>query len=658
MGDIRKMYEKIHVALGPTVSKVAPIKSATGTQLTDKKDQMERWIEHYSNLYSQTRDADLELLDQAIPQLSVMDDLDNPPTEEELIVAIDALSSGKAPGNDSIPAEIIKANKYVLLPYLHKLLIKCWTEDFEFPEDMRDAKIITLYKNKGDKGDCNNYRGISLLSITGKVFAKIILKRLQKLAERVLPESQCGFRSNRSTMDMIFSIRQLQEKCREQHLPLHMAFVDLTKAFDTVSRSGLYLVLDKVGCPPTLHRLVASFHENMKATVQFDGTISDSFDINCGVKQGCVLAPTLFSIYFAALLQYAFQDSPGDVYLHWRTDGSLYKPVRLRAKSKTQSSLLRDFLFADDAALVAHSESNLQIMMDQLSHACKVFKLTISVKKTVILPQENTEKGHIMLDGKELETVDRFCYLGSTITSNLSLDEEINIRIGKAATNFGKLTKRAWTNRRLKIKTKIKIYEACILSTLLYGAETWTVYARQEKRLSVFHLRCLRKILGITWKEKVTNVEVLERTELQSMTTTLCRRKLRWLGHVKRMKDDRIPKQLLYGELATGKRLRGRPKLRYKDTCKNGLSKCGIDPTSWEEIAENRSEWRSAVAKGANQMEEAQRKLQTERRHQRKNKVKTQPPGVSLTCSNCNRICASNIGRISHERSCKMSLLN
>ena len=128
---------------------------------------------------------------------------------------------------------------------------------------MRDANIITLYKNKGDKGDCNNYRGISLLSITGKAFARIILKRLHVLAARVLPESQSGFRSGRSTIDMIFALRQVQEKCQEQNVPLHIAFVDLTKAFDTVSRSGLYMVLEKIGCPPTLLQLIISFHNNM-----------------------------------------------------------------------------------------------------------------------------------------------------------------------------------------------------------------------------------------------------------------------------------------------------------------------------------------------------------------------------------------------------------
>ena len=132
--------------------------------------------------------------------------------------------------------------------------------------------------------------GISLLSVIGKVFAKVNLIRLQKLAERVYPESQCGFLAGRSTIDMVFSLRQLQEKCREQQMPLYIAFIDLTKAFDLVSRDGLFQILPKIGCPPKLQSMIESFYRNMKGTVQFNGSSSRPFDIRSGLKQGSVLA--------------------------------------------------------------------------------------------------------------------------------------------------------------------------------------------------------------------------------------------------------------------------------------------------------------------------------------------------------------------------------
>ena len=144
-----------------------------------------------------------------------MIELDTEPTENDLSKAIDSLKNGKAPGKDAIPPGVIKHGKPALLHHLHVLLLLCWKEG-TVPQDMRDANIVTLYKNRGDRSDCNNYRGISMLSVIGKVFARVALTKLQILAERTLPEAQCGFRTGRSTIHMTFSVRQLQEKCREQ----------------------------------------------------------------------------------------------------------------------------------------------------------------------------------------------------------------------------------------------------------------------------------------------------------------------------------------------------------------------------------------------------------------------------------------------------------
>ena len=248
---------------------------------------------------------------------------------------------------------------------------------------MRDANIVTLYKNKGDRGDCNNCRGISLLSVVGKVFAWVTLTCLQSL--QVYPESQCGFRAGRSTVDMIFSLCQLQEKCREQQQPLFLAFVDLTKGFDLVSRRGLFKILQKIGCPPNLLAIITSFHQDMQSTVCFNGATSNAFPVSSGVKQACVLAPTLFGIFFSMLLQYTFVDCTESVYVPTRSDDKLFNITRLCAKTKAYVVLIWELLFADDTALTSHSEEGLQHLADKLSHACKEFGLTISLRKTNIL---------------------------------------------------------------------------------------------------------------------------------------------------------------------------------------------------------------------------------------------------------------------------------
>ena len=157
---------------------------------------MERWVEHYLELYA-TQSVETETALDVIPVLPVMDELDSSPTTEEIDKATDNLACGKAPGTDGIPAEVLKSGKPALLEHLHELLCLCW-EEGHIPQDMRDANIVILYKNKGDRSDCNNYPGISLLSIVGKVFALVALTGLQFLATRVYPESQCGFRASRS----------------------------------------------------------------------------------------------------------------------------------------------------------------------------------------------------------------------------------------------------------------------------------------------------------------------------------------------------------------------------------------------------------------------------------------------------------------------------
>ena len=306
---------------------------------------------------------------------------------------------------------------------------------------MRGAKIVTLYKNKGDRSDCNSYRGISLLSIVGKVFVRVILARLQVLAARVYPESQCGFRAGRSTIDMIFSVRQLQEKCQENK-PLFLAFLDLTKAFDLVSRSGLFQLLKKIGCPPKLHSIIESFHTDMQSTVCFNGATSDPFPINSGVKQGCVLAPTLFGIFFSMLLFHAFKDNEDGIYLHTRSDGKLYNLARLRAKTKVRHVTIREVLFADDAAMATHTEEALQRLIDRFALACDDFGLTISIKKTEVMGQGTTAPPSIRIGSQVLNAVERFQYLGSTISSNLSLEPEISSRIAKASAVMSKLHKR------------------------------------------------------------------------------------------------------------------------------------------------------------------------------------------------------------------------
>ena len=183
------------------------------------------------------------------------------------------------------------------------------------------------------------------------------------------------------------------------------------------------------------------------------------------------------------------------------------------------------------------------------------------------------------------------------------------------------------------------------------------MYARQEKRLNTFHMRSLRRILGISWQDKVPNTEVLSRAGLPSMSTLLRQRRLRWLGHVHRMPDGRIPKDLLYGELATGSRRRGRPQLRYRDALKRDMKAVGIDTETWENLAADRSQWRGAVTRHLKTGEEKLTQAATRRRTRRKLRI-SNVQQTAYTCSTCGRDCHSRIGLHSHSRRCSSQTHN
>ena len=144
---------------------------------------------------------------------------------DELSKALKQTNSGRASGKDGIPAEIYKAAGPRAMEVFLDIIQSIWDQE-KMPDDFRDALIVALYRNKGSKADCGNYRGISLLSIAGKIFARIILNRFIAVSEANLPEAQCGFRPGRSTVDMIFTVRQVQEKCLEQNLDLYSVFID------------------------------------------------------------------------------------------------------------------------------------------------------------------------------------------------------------------------------------------------------------------------------------------------------------------------------------------------------------------------------------------------------------------------------------------------
>ena len=294
------------------------------------------------------------------------------------------------------------------------------------------------------------------------------------------------------TIDMIFTARQLQEKCQEQNVDLYMTFVDLTKAFDTVSREGLWKSMAKFGCPTTFIAMVRQFHDGMLARVQNDGEFSDPFPVTNGVKQGCVPASTLFSTMFSAMLTDAFQDGDNGIPICYRFDGKLFNLRRLQAKSMVQTEVLDEFLFTENMAKGAPTEEKLQKGVDQVSDSCDTSQS--ASKRQVVYqpaPRKPYKEPTITVKGKRLQVVDKFTYLGSTLSGVVHIDDEVSARAAKASAAFGRLCGSIWDQSGIRLDTKLKVYRSVVLPTLLYACETWTVYQWHAKRLNHSHTSCL-----------------------------------------------------------------------------------------------------------------------------------------------------------------------
>ena len=220
----------------------------------------------------------------------------------------------------------------------------------------------------------------------------------------------------------------------------------------------------------------------------------------------------------------------------------LFNLSRFRAKSKVRQFFIRKLLYADDAVFVATSTSTLQNLCSSFASAYAEFNTNKSLTKTVVLSQGPSSSPQISINGTVLQSVEKFCYLGSTVDNTNSLKLELEIRIGKAATTFGQPRLRVSSNGKLSIRVEIQVYMVCVISVLVYGSETWTTYRHQERRLGAFHLRCLRSILKLSWRDRVPNTSVLQATGCYDLIIIIRHRRLRCVDHVWRVEDNSLPK--------------------------------------------------------------------------------------------------------------------
>lgn len=577
------------------------VKNEDGSECASLEARQERWRRHFTKVLNVHTSFDLEEIRKA-RQRPLRPEMGVPPSEKELLNAIRKLRNGKAAGESGILPEMVKVacTEEEFLSKLLQLVHEVWTE-CTVPCDWRDAILVPIPK-KGDLSCCDNWRGISLLDVVGKVVARVLQERLQKLAEDELPESQCGFRKNRSCADMIFTVRQLVEKSWEHESKAFFTFIDLKKAYDSVPREAMWAVLQKLGVPENTIKLIQSFHQDMRARIRLEGSCLEEISVQNGLRQGCCMAPVLFNLYTCVALERWLARVEGNegvgLTIKYKYDEKLFR----RYTRNASEMKITECQFADDTALPASTRSAAEKMAQVYQQTSSDFGLTVSIPKTKHMVTgrlvEESDKLPIAISGGGIRAVDEFPYLGSIVASSGRMDVDVDKRIAQASKAFGALRKAVFLDKNLSLATKRKIYNACVLSVLLYGAECWTPLRKHERRLNTFHHRCVRTILGISnrqqWTNHIAMAEVRKRWGDEELAVEkVKKRRLEWLGHLARMPNHRIPKAVLFSWLPQ-RRPKCGPRKRWRDQIRKDLKNIGVEEEVWyAEARKSRTGWRA-----------------------------------------------------------------
>ena len=495
-----------------------------------------------------------------------------PPSKREIRKALQHLKNDKAPGPDGIPPEALKIDMKSYVDSLHKLFERIWNTE-QMPEDWKCGHLVKLPK-KGSLKECANWRGITLLSIPGKVFSRVLLERMKKEVEAILRDEQAGFRQERSCTYQIATLRMILEQSLEWNTSLYVVFIDYEKAFDSVDRSTLWKLLQHYGIPEKIIRMIRLAYEPSTCQVIHGNTLTEPFTVLSGVRQGCLLSPFLFLLVMDWIMKETTKDQARGI--QW-----------------TLSKHLEDVKFADDVTLLSQRHNNMTQKLESIREIAAMIGLKVNTQKTKSLRVNQGNNAHFNIGGDEIQDVEKFTYLGSIVCSEGGTDQDIVARIGKATTAFN-ILRPIWRSRSIIVKTKLRIFNTNEKSVLLYACETWRVTKASNNRIQTFVNRCLRHILRVRWQDKVRNEDLWKRAEQQPLHLQVRKRKWRWLGHTLRKPFANVTRHALRWT-PQGKRNRGRPKTTWRRSTDAEVKQTGMSWNQLEKMAKDRGRWRSLV---------------------------------------------------------------
>ena len=562
--DSKTMHQKIRELSGKKSSaRTSCLRANDGNILMEKEDILHRWSEYIEELYQDNRGP---------PPTIINEDEGLPILEDEVRIALKKMKSGKASGPDEIPSELITALGEIGVEEVTKLLNSIY-DTGKIPDDFKKSVYIALPKKPGTV-ECDQHRTISLMSHLTKVLLRVLMNRMRDKIMPEISETQFGFMADKGTRNAIFALRILMERAVEVQTDLYLCFIDYSKAFDKVRHSALFDILQGLNVDGKDLRILRNLYWEQEAAIRVDNECSEYRPIRRGVRQGCVFSPDLFNIYSEMILRNIEQ----------------HEGVKVGGKN------INNLRYADDTVLIADSEEKLQRILQTVTEESENKGLQLNAKKTecmVISKKPTTPTCNLTCKGEEIKQVNTFKYLGCTKTPDAKCDSEIKKRIAMAKETFTKM-KSIFTNRNIKLATKINALKAYVWSVLLYGCECWTLTPDLEKRLEAAELWFIRRIMKISWTEKKTNEEVMGLAGYRrALMKTIRRRQLEFFGHINRA--DRLEKQLLCGKIC-GKRSRGRQRTKYTDSLNNFATGKKSHVNELIRKTDNREEWRAMIA--------------------------------------------------------------
>ena len=252
-------------------------------------------------------------------------------------------------------------------------------------------------------------------------------------------------------------------------------------------------------------------------------------------------------------------------------------------------------------ALFSHTHIALQEITNNLHEHGEKVGLRISQEKTKAMTiGQDQHLPPLTIGEQDIEYVENFTYLGSNISSTGDVEKDVQTRIGKAAGVFQRLRNIWSSNKAITAATKLRLYMSVVIPTVTYACETWMKTASITNKLDVFHRRCLRTILRISWRDHITNEEVMKRAGVAALSDIVSERRKRMTGHVLRLPRERPASVAMDWMPEGGKRKRGRPKKTWRQTAKEDLSEMGVSWHGARRVVRDRSKWRGLVAQCSN----------------------------------------------------------